>query len=68
MFIGDRGHGVRSIIKGHQQFGGHWKEKIHGRRFPFSILLFIIYYPSNTTGGYHQKKKGQDGIKDSLCG
>ena len=31
MFIGDRGHGVRSIIKGHQQFGGHWKEKIHGR-------------------------------------
>jgi hypothetical protein len=31
MFIGDRGHGVRSIIKGHQRFGGHWKEKIHGR-------------------------------------
>ncbi|KAG2205158.1 hypothetical protein INT46_003467 [Mucor plumbeus] len=31
MFIGDRGHGVRSIIKDYQQFGGHWKEKIHGR-------------------------------------
>lgn len=27
------------------------------KRFPFSILLFIIYYPSNTTGGYLTKKK-----------
>ncbi|KAI9255920.1 hypothetical protein EDC94DRAFT_222963 [Helicostylum pulchrum] len=31
MFISDRGHGIRSRIKGHVKYGGTWKEKIHSR-------------------------------------
>jgi len=37
MFIGDRGHGVGSRIKGHQRFGGTWKQEIHGRYTPTVI-------------------------------
>ncbi|KAF1802593.1 hypothetical protein FB192DRAFT_1281205 [Mucor lusitanicus] len=31
MFVGDRGHGYGSAIKGHLRFGGHWKEERHAR-------------------------------------
>jgi hypothetical protein len=31
MFIGDRGTGVGSTIKGHRRYGGKWKQEIHGR-------------------------------------
>ncbi|KAI9354377.1 hypothetical protein BD770DRAFT_324854 [Pilaira anomala] len=31
MFIGDRGFGVGSSIKGHLKYGGKWKHKVHGR-------------------------------------
>ncbi|KAK9718280.1 hypothetical protein K7432_005626 [Basidiobolus ranarum] len=31
MFIGDRGHGIGSRIKGHVKYGGKWKETIHSR-------------------------------------
>ena len=37
MFVGDRGHGVGSRIKGHQRFGGTWKQEIHGRYTPTVI-------------------------------
>lgn len=30
MFIGDRGHGNGSRIKGHMKYGGSWKEKNTG--------------------------------------
>ncbi|KAI8047264.1 hypothetical protein BDF21DRAFT_352407, partial [Thamnidium elegans] len=30
MFIGDRGTGAGSTIKGYRQYGGTWKQKIHG--------------------------------------
>jgi hypothetical protein len=31
MFIGDRGYGYGSKIKGHRRFGGFWKQKIHSK-------------------------------------
>ncbi|KAI9247411.1 hypothetical protein EDC94DRAFT_364085 [Helicostylum pulchrum] len=31
MFIGDRGYGVGSNIKGHIKYGGKWKPAIHSR-------------------------------------
>ncbi|KAI7893824.1 uncharacterized protein EV154DRAFT_460263 [Mucor mucedo] len=31
MFVGDRGHGFNSTIKGYLRYGGHWKPKIHSR-------------------------------------
>lgn len=38
MFIGDRGCGVGSPIKGHQQFGSTWKQKLHGRYTPALVI------------------------------
>jgi hypothetical protein len=29
MFIGDRGHGFGSRLKGYKKYGGHWKQKKH---------------------------------------
>ncbi|OAC99582.1 hypothetical protein MUCCIDRAFT_114775 [Mucor lusitanicus CBS 277.49] len=37
MFVGDRGHGYGSAIKGHLRFGGHWKEERHARYVPTII-------------------------------
>lgn len=37
MFIGDRGHAIRSPIKGHLRFGGYWKELRHSRYTPTLI-------------------------------
>ncbi|KAI8067205.1 hypothetical protein BDF21DRAFT_315820, partial [Thamnidium elegans] len=31
MFIGDRGTGAGSTIKGYRRYGGTWKQKIHGQ-------------------------------------
>ena len=31
MFIGDRGFGYGSKIKGHRRYGGYWKQKIHSK-------------------------------------
>lgn len=31
MFVGDRGYGVRSFIKGHVKYGGSWKAQLHSR-------------------------------------
>ncbi|KAF1801712.1 hypothetical protein V8B55DRAFT_1473376 [Mucor lusitanicus] len=38
MFVGDRGHGVGSPIKGHQRFGGKWKQEAHARYTPTTII------------------------------
>ncbi|KAI8641969.1 hypothetical protein BD408DRAFT_483137 [Parasitella parasitica] len=37
MFVGDRGHGFGSRIKGHRQFDGFWKQQRHGRYTPTLI-------------------------------
>ncbi|KAI8646635.1 hypothetical protein BD408DRAFT_409999 [Parasitella parasitica] len=37
MFVGDRGHGFGSRIKGHRRFGGFWKQQRHGRYAPTLI-------------------------------
>ena len=37
LFVGDRGFGVGSRIKGHQRFGGTWKQQIHGRYTPTMV-------------------------------
>ncbi|KAI8643815.1 hypothetical protein BD408DRAFT_384896 [Parasitella parasitica] len=37
MFVGDRGHGFGSRIKGHRQFGGFWKQQRHSRYTPTLI-------------------------------
>ncbi len=31
MFIGNRGYGYGSRIKGHRRFGSFWKQKIHSK-------------------------------------
>jgi hypothetical protein len=38
MFIGDRGTGVGSTIRGHRRYGGKWKQKIHGRNTTVCII------------------------------
>ncbi|EPB84962.1 hypothetical protein HMPREF1544_08240 [Mucor circinelloides 1006PhL] len=46
MFVFDRGHDVGSHIRGHQRFGGAWKQKLHGRYTP--TLITNEYNSSQT--------------------
>jgi hypothetical protein len=46
MFIGDRDHGVRSITRGYEWFGGHWKEKIYER---YTSILITDEHNSSQT-------------------
>lgn len=46
MFIGDRGHGFGSCIKGHQRFGGFKKQNKHGQNTP--TLITNEYNSSQT--------------------
>ncbi|KAI8639205.1 hypothetical protein BD408DRAFT_446149 [Parasitella parasitica] len=40
MFVGDRGHGFGSRIKGHRQFDGFWKQQRHGRYTQTCVFCF----------------------------
>ncbi|KAI9256864.1 hypothetical protein EDC94DRAFT_616002 [Helicostylum pulchrum] len=46
MFIGDRGHGIVSSIKGHQRFGGFQKQNKHGQN---TLTLVTNEYNSSQT-------------------
>jgi hypothetical protein len=46
MFIGDRGTGVGSRIKGHLRYGGKWKEQLHSQYT--NVCITNEHYTSQT--------------------
>ncbi|KAL0137307.1 hypothetical protein V8B55DRAFT_1578093 [Mucor lusitanicus] len=53
LFIGNRGTGVGSRIKGHLRYGGHWKSKTHARYT--SVCVTNEYHSSQTCPYCFQK-------------
>ena len=65
MFVGDRGHGVGSRIKGHQKFGGTWKQELHGRYTP--TLITNEYNSSQTClFCFHKLSHPMVAVKDKV--
>ncbi|KAL7325933.1 hypothetical protein PS15p_208349 [Mucor circinelloides] len=65
MFVGDRGHGVGSRIKGHQKFGGTWKQELHGRYTP--TLITNEYNSSQTClFCFHKLSHPMVAVKDEV--
>ncbi|CEG68071.1 hypothetical protein RMATCC62417_04398 [Rhizopus microsporus] len=72
MFIGDRGTGVGSTIKGYRRYGGKWKQCIHGMNINVCITnenmtsQTCMYCFSKLDHPIHRKKINDKEIKTNV--
>ncbi|KAI9269674.1 hypothetical protein EDC94DRAFT_645929 [Helicostylum pulchrum] len=64
MFIGDKGTGVGSRIKGFRRYGGRWKEDIHGEA---TTLAHPVHQVVKGDQKFNRTSKGSFWCTNPLC-